>query len=220
MIFPNRERAGQLLGKQLKYFSTNPLILIALPRGGVPVGYEVAKILHIPLNILVVRKLGIPFHKEYGMGAVTEQKFYWVNRITQLEAGISDGELKKALELENREISKRVKLFRKGLPLIKVKGETVIVIDDGLATGVTARVACQYLRKQGAKTLILGIPVGSQSSIKKLSEIVDQVVCLETPHPFFAVSDHYQHFDQLTNHDVIGYLDRRNQEWEQELKTR
>lgn len=218
MIFLNRERAGKLLGKQLKYISTDSFILIALPRGGVPVGYEVSKILDVSLNVLVVRKLSIPSNKEYGIGAVTEQNFYWVDRVAQLKAGVSDVELERAIQLEHVEISRRVKLFRKGLPLIKVKGETVIVIDDGLARGVTARVACQYLRQQGAKVLILGVPVGSPSSIKNLSEIVDQVVCLEMPHPFLAVGNHYRSFKQLTDQGVISYLARRRQEWEQEMK--
>lgn len=218
MIFLNRERAGKLLGKQLKKFSTDSFILIALPRGGVPVGYEVSKILDIPLNVLVVRKLGVPFNKEYGIGAVTEQNFYWVDRVAQLEAGISDVELERAIQLENVEISKKVKLFRKGLPLIKVKGEKVIVIDDGLARGVTARVACQYLRQQGAETLILGVPVGSESSIKNLSNIVDRVVCLEIPHSFLAVGKHYCCFEQLTDQDVISYLARRREELEQKMK--
>lgn len=220
MIFQNREQAGKMLGEQLRYSSLEQPIIVGLPRGGIPVAYEVAKIFRTSLEVLIVRKISTLFNKEYGIGAITEENYFWIDRIAELETGVSEFELQNAIRLENFEVNKRIKLYRRGLPLIEVTGRTVIIVDDGLATGVTARVACEYLRQKGAKILIIAVPVGARFSVESLSEIADQVVCLNVPHPFYAVGNHYQDFQQLRDEDVLRYLDQRKEECEEEMKAK
>jgi predicted phosphoribosyltransferase/predicted alpha/beta-hydrolase family hydrolase len=206
MRFSNREEAGEKLAAVLKKMRFNDPIVIALPRGGLPVAAKVAEALHSPLDILIVRKIGAPDNPEYGIGAITEDGPYWLNQDAVTSLGITDEQLQEILNREMMELSSRVHRFRGNRPLTSVEEREVILVDDGLATGVTARVAIEYLKELGAGKIILAIPTCAKKSAQSLREIAHSVLCLEESDDFLSVGLWYEDFSQLSDDEVISIL--------------
>lgn len=211
--FKNREEAGRLLAEKLAEPSPqgaslredNPLVL-ALPRGGVPVAYEIAKRLGLAMEVLVVRKIGAPTHPEYGIGAMIEGGYAWVDPRAAARAGATPEQIDEIVARERQEIEARVQKYRDGRPLPPLRGRTVILVDDGLATGVTARVAARFVEGQGAKRVILAVPVCAQSSADVLRAEVERLVCLSEPEFFHSVGLHFEDFEPVPDDEVRRLL--------------
>lgn len=209
MMFEDRRDAGRQLAEELrKYKNANPVVL-ALPRGGVPVGYEVAAALEAPLDVIVARKIGAPFSPELAIGAVVDgDNPQTVLNEEVIEAyGVTkdylDGEVKREL----REIARRQETYRKGREPVPVEGATVIVVDDGIATGASMRAAVRGIRRKPIGRLILAVPVAPPSTIESFRAEVDDVVCLYAPEYFGAVGAFYEDFGQTTDGEVTALLD-------------
>jgi predicted phosphoribosyltransferase/pimeloyl-ACP methyl ester carboxylesterase len=206
--FANRRVAGQLLAAQLlKLKSCHPLVL-ALPRGGVPVGYEIAKKLDADLDLLLVRKIGAPHHPEFGIGAVVdgEQPKVSLNREVVDQLGVPSGYIHNEAHHQLREIERRREEYLGGRMQIPIGGRTVIVVDDGIATGSTVRAALRAIREKKPAKLVLAVPVGAPDSILSLQRECDEVICLVTPDPFYAVGANYEDFSQTTDKEVRELL--------------
>lgn len=210
MRLHDRQKAGQLLAERLRQLSfadaSSKAVVIALPRGGVPIAYEIARGLGIQMDVLVVRKVGAPQQPEYGIGAITENNHYWIDPQELISAAMFPSEVDNVLSRERLEVQRRIHQYRNDRPLTSVVGRTVIVVDDGLATGVTARVACAYLKKIGASRIILAVPVCAPGAGETLRREVDQFVCLLEPSSFFGVGQFYENFAQLSDDDVLSIL--------------
>lgn len=205
-IFLDRSEAGQILAKKLEQLRTERPVVVALPRGGVPVGLEIARQLDAPLEVVVVRKLGAPGNAEYGFGAIAEDGSYWINEDAAQSVGATGETLKEIVHRETVEIKRRVEIFKPAGSTLRVTGRTVILTDDGLATGVTAVAAARYLKNKGARKIILAVPVCAPDSARRLEAEVDEVICLERPENFYAVGAWYDDFAQLTDDEVLGIL--------------
>jgi putative phosphoribosyl transferase len=208
MFFRNRTDAGVQLADRLKAEHLKSPIIIALPRGGVPVAHEVSLALKAPMDMLMVRKLGAPGNPEYGFGAVTEEDFYWVDSETTQRLGITDLELKRKVVEKSREVRDWATRYRGGRPMADVSAKNVLLIDDGLATGVSAVVAAQYLRQLGAAEIILAVPVASPESVRAIRAHFDKVVCVHAPASFRSVGSWYHDFSEVTDREVARMLDR------------
>jgi putative phosphoribosyl transferase len=211
--FRDRIEAGQLLGRELAMRSINidNVIVLALPRGGVPVGYEVAKALGAPLDVFIVRKLGVPGHAELAMGAIASGGVRVLNHDVIDYARVTQQQIDAVAAREERELSRREAEYRGNRAPLDVRGRTVIIIDDGLATGSTMRAAVQALRAMEPKRVIVAVPVGAAQTCEELREIVDEIVCLRTPEPFEAVGLWYNDFTQTTDAKVHALLSRNPQ---------
>ena len=215
MTFANRKDAGQKLGARLlKYREYHPVVL-ALPRGGVPVAYEVAQALHAPLDVVVVRKLGAPGQPELGIGAVVDGDHpeSVLNEDVMSMLNVSDTYLRREMELELQEIHRRQERYRGGRPPVQIEGRTVIVVDDGIATGGSMRAALRGVRRAHPKRLVLAVPVAPPETIESMRSEADDVVCLSMPAYFHAVGQFYNDFTQTTDEEVIRLLDAA---WEQQ----
>jgi putative phosphoribosyl transferase len=206
--FEDRAHAGRRLGERLEQMGLIDAVVLGLPRGGVAVAFEVALALHAPLDVVVVRKLGVPFQPELAMGALGEGGTRVVNPRVVLEAGVSDAEIAAVEAAERAELERRTRRYRGGRSRVDLHGRTAIVVDDGIATGSTAEAACRVVRALGAARVILAVPVGPRESIARLHDVADVVVCLETPALFFAIGQYYKDFAQLTDEDVVALLDK------------
>ncbi len=211
MLFIDRVDAGRQLGEKLRGYGGTDVVVVGLPRGGVPVAYEVAAALGAPLDVIVVRKLGIPFQPELAMGAVGEGGVSIVSDWLVHEARVSEQELAAVEKRERDEVERRARQFRRGRPALPLAGRTVIVVDDGIATGSTAHAACQVARAQGARRVILAAPVGPDDVADRLGPDADEVICLQAPPLFFAVGQAYVDFTPTTDEQVIDLLDRAAQ---------
>jgi putative phosphoribosyl transferase len=183
-------------------------VVLGLPRGGVPVAFEVAETLDAPLDVIVVRKLGVPFQPELGMGAIGEDGVHIVNHELVQLAQVTDAQLADVERRERAELERRARRFRGGRPRIALAGKTAVVVDDGIATGSTARAACQVARAQGASRVVLAVPVAPPGWTERLEDDADELVCLETPEPFFAIGRWYADFTQTADEDVLECLER------------
>jgi len=212
MRFRDREEAGRMLAEQLREHVGEAPVVLALPRGGVAVGYEIARALDLPLDVMMVRKLGVPWHPELGMGAIAEGGAVYLNRDVLAEAELDAEELKKVITDEAREMERRVQRYRGGHPPTDVKGRTVILVDDGLATGGTARAAVRALRDFGAGRIILAVPVAASQTAEPLRDEVDVLVAVQEPSNLWAIGSWYEDFHQMTDEEVLVLLDqaRRN----------
>ncbi|GGN81416.1 phosphoribosyltransferase [Actinoplanes lobatus] len=208
MIFANRAEAGRALAGRLAQLlgaDRHPLVL-ALPRGGLPVAGPVAERLGGDLDIVVARKIGSPRYPEFGVGAIAEDGPPVYDPDNLRYAGVTEADLAGVLAAERAELARRIQLYRGGRPAPPVAGRTVIVVDDGLATGVTAHAALRWVREQGPGRLILAAPVCAPQARDALSAEADEVVCLSAPDPFYAVGRWYEDFEQLTDEDVGHFI--------------
>ncbi len=213
--FEDRREAGRrLAGKLARYRDERPVVF-ALPRGGVPVAYEVARALGAPLDVLVARKLGAPGQPEFGIGAIAPGGVRVLNERAVAMLGIPDDYLDRVAEQETKEMERRTRRFRGERPEPDVRGRTAILIDDGLATGVTARAAIKALRERGPARLVLAAPVCAAQTAEALAAEVDDLVCLETPPDLGAIGFWYRDFEQTTDGEVVELLERARREYEE-----
>jgi predicted phosphoribosyltransferase len=208
--FRNRTDAGRRLAEKLAAYANRPDVLVlALPRGGVPVGCEVARALGAPLDVFLVRKLGVPGYEELAMGAVATGGVRVLNDEIVRGLGISEHEIDAAAARELQELARRERLFRGDRPPPDVAGRTVILVDDGLATGATMRAAIHALRQQQPAGIVVAAPTASPDTSEALKAEADDVICAMTPEPFFAVGHWYEDFTQTTDGEVRELLARR-----------
>lgn len=206
MMFQDRRHAGQVLAQAIKASSDwVDAIVLGLPRGGVPVAFEVARELSLPLNVLVVRKLGVPGKEELAMGAIASGGTVVINQIVVHELGISLETIEEVAEQEKVEIDRRELAYRDGRPPARVEGRTVILIDDGLATGSSMMAAARSLRSR-ARQVIVAVPVAAESTCNELRSEVDQIICATIPQQFFAVGMFYRNFAPTTDEEVRALL--------------
>ena len=208
MSFRDRMDAGRRLGSRLGYLRGQDVVVVGLPRGGVPVAFEVARALQAPLDVLVVRKLGVPFQPELGMGAIGEGGVRVINPEVVEAAGVTGAEIARVEAAEQDVLERRVERFRGNRARVPLAGRTVVVVDDGIATGSTARAACLVARAEGAARVVLAAPVASPRTIEELRAEADEVVCLETPEWFVAIGEFYADFSQTPDAEVVSLLDR------------
>jgi putative phosphoribosyl transferase len=210
-VFRDRVEAGRRLGERLSYLRGESLVVVGLPRGGVPVAFEVAKGLGAPLDVIVVRKLGVPFQPELGMGAIGEDGARILNDEVVRMAGVSEDELAEVEARERIELERRARAFRADRPRVPLDGRTTVVVDDGIATGSTARAACQVARAHGASRVVLAVPVAPPGWTERFDHDADEYVCLDTPEPFFAIGQFYADFSQTSDDEVVDCLQRAEQ---------
>jgi predicted phosphoribosyltransferase len=206
MIFQDRRDAGRALVQAVaKLHDLGDAVVLGLPRGGVPVAYEVACALNLPLDIFIVRKLGVPGQEELAMGAIASGGTIVTNQSIVRELGISPEVIEAIAQRERLEIERREQAYRDGRPPIPVEGRTAIVVDDGLATGASMLAAARALRPR-VRRVIAAVPVASETTCKELSSEVDQILCAITPQPFFAIGMFYRDFTQTTDEEVRTLL--------------
>ncbi len=209
--FQDRREAGQVLAEQLEHYRGRPdLLVLALPRGGVAVGFEVAHALHSPLDVFVVRKLGHPGHEEFAMGAIASGGIQVMSPLTGMT--VSPEAIAEVVAREQAELARRERLYRGERPPLDLQGRTVIVVDDGLATGSTMLVAVLAIRQQHPARLVVAAPVGAAETCWTLRAQADEVVCAATPSPFGAVGLWYRDFPQASDDDVHALLDEARRE--------
>lgn len=212
-LFEDRRDAGRQLAKALAHYRASRLVVLALPRGGVPVGFEVAKALAATLDVLLVRKMGAPGHEELGLGAVVDGQDPQlvlnedVIRMVRPPAGYIEAEKKRQLA----EIERRRRQYVGDRPPTSAEGRTVIIVDDGIATGGTVKAAMRGVSQHRPARLVLAVPVAPADSLEELGAECDDIVCLATPEPFFAVGSHYQDFTQTDDEEVIRLLEEARQ---------
>lgn len=206
--FASRTQAGQILAKQVAELSFERPVVLALPRGGVPVALEVSRVLKAPMDLLLVRKVGVPWQPELAAAAVVdgERRDLVFNDEVMLMLGLNREEIERAAEKEISEIDRRRKLYLKGREPISVAGRTAIVVDDGIATGTTVKAALQALKKRNPKRLVLAVPVAPSGTIEELAAFVDDIICLQQPDPFIAIGLFYSDFHQVDDEEVIAML--------------
>lgn len=207
MTFQNREEAGRRLVEQLLHYRDRPAtLLLALPRGGVAVGYQLSLGLHLPLDVFIVRKLGAPDNPEYALGAIGETGTVYLNPEAKAAYRLSPADIKQLVQAEQHEIVRRQVLYRQTRRLPALTGRTVILVDDGIATGSTFLASAQSIRSLNPHRLIGAIPVGPMETIREVRAQVDELVVLATPDPFWAVGNHYVDFAQVSDREVVEYL--------------
>ncbi len=207
MLFRDRSDAGRLLATKLSAYANEPnLLVLALPRGGVPVAFEVAKALHAPLDIFIVRKLGVPGHEELAMGAIASGGVRVLNESVVRMLNIPDSVIEAVAAQELKELQRRERAYRNGHPAPNVRGCTIILIDDGLATGASMRAAAAALREQQPARIIVAVPTAAPETCEDFRKEVDDIVCAITPEPFYGVGMWYQDFSQTTDEEVKQLL--------------
>lgn len=205
MLYKDRHDAGRQLAKKLlKYKDENPLIL-ALPRGGVVVGYEIAKMLNAPLDVIVARKIGAPSQPELGIGAIAPNGIRILNGELIRTLGISESQIKEIIEKETMEMNRRTELYRGKLSPPDLFEKTVIIVDDGIATGISDKAAVLSLPQLEPQKIVLAVPVCPPDAVNKFGE-VDEFICLAQPPDFYAVGAHYENFEQVSDEEVINLL--------------
>lgn len=212
MIFTDRKEAGEKLAEKLSaYKNSRDTIIMALPRGGVVIGFEIAKDLHLPLDIVVPRKIGAPYNPELAIGAITEDgQGIFHQEIIEMY-GISPTYIAQEIEKEKKEAQRRLKLYRNNLPPTNLQGKTVLLVDDGIATAATIRAAIISVRVKQPSKIIVVTPVISPDSLEKIRKEVDEVIVLDAPYDFRAVGQFYKYFPQTTDEEVINLMKKLNQ---------
>jgi predicted phosphoribosyltransferase len=205
--FRDRVHAGRVLARALEDYKGKPnLLVLALPRGGVPVAFEVARELGAPLDVFVVRKLGMPGHEEYAIGAIASGGVRILNEEAIRGFGVTDAEIDAVTAEEQMELERRERRYRDGRPAPDVRGKTVILVDDGLATGSTMRAAVEALREEGPARLVVAVPTAAPETCEDIASLVDEMVCAMTPEPYYAVGLWYDDFGQTTDEEVHDLL--------------
>jgi putative phosphoribosyl transferase len=207
-MFRDRIEAGRRLAECLLHLEGQDVVVLGLPRGGVPVAHEVARFLGAPLDVIVVRKLGVPFQPELAMGAIGEEGVRIIDSDLVAVAGVSDEELAEVETKERAELERRARLYRGGHPRESLEGRVAVIVDDGIATGSTARAAAQVARRMGADRVVVATPVAPREVEARLRRDADEVVVVETPYPFYAIGQFYLDFSQTADAEVIAALDR------------
>lgn len=212
MFYQNRQEAGyQLAQKLIKYRNEHPII-IALPRGGVVIGYEVSKALKAPLDVIVPRKIGAPFNPEFGIGAIAPNNVRVLDNQSIKLIGISEFQIEEIIQKETQEMNRRIQLYRKNLAPLNLKDKTVIIVDDGIATGVSTRAAVLSVKHMNPKKIILAVPVCPPDAADKFRKEVDEFLTLQEPLDFYAVGAYYSNFSQTTDDEVIALLEKAKNE--------
>ena len=206
VLFTDRVDAGRQLARQLLYLRGRDVVVLGIPRGGVPVAFEVAAALDAPLDVIVVRKLGVPFQPEFAMGAIGEGGEELVDESVVALTGVTDAEVSAVEARERRTLDERVERLRPGRERLPLDGRTVVIVDDGVATGATARVACDVARRFGAETVILAVPVIAAETLAEMTG-ADDIVYLAAPETFWAVGQFYTDFSATTDDEVARLLD-------------
>lgn len=201
--FHDRREAGRVLAESLREFANDRSVLVlALPRGGVPVAYEIARALGLPLDVFIVRKLGVPGYEELAMGAIASGGVRVLNEDVVQRFGVSDQQIEQAADREQQEIERRELEYRGDHPPIDVHGKTIVLVDDGLATGATMRAGVEALAESGASRIVVAVPVGSIEAVERLGRAADAVVCPLQPVDFSAVGQWYEDFAQTSDEEV------------------
>lgn len=208
MLFTHRAEAGEKLAEALRHLKGEDPVVLGLPRGGVPVAYRVARALGAPLDVIVVRKLGVPHHRELGFGAIGEGGVRVISEDIVRGSRLGPQDIEAVEHAEEAELTRQATRFRGDRPRVPLDGRTVIVVDDGIATGATAAAACEVVRAQGAARVVLAVPVAPPDAVARLGSAADEVVCLATPHAFRAVGEWYQDFSQTADEEVVFLLAR------------
>ena len=207
--FRDRREAGRLLAARLSAYANRPdVVVLALPRGGVPVAAEVARALGAPLDVFVVRKLGVPGHEEFAFGAIATGGVRVLNEEVVRALQIPDRVIDAVAAREQEELARRERVYRGDRPPLDVRGRTVILVDDGLATGATMQAAIRALRQQQPARIVVAVPTASLETCDELKRVVDEVICATTPDPFYAVGLWYEDFSQTTDEEVRELLAR------------
>jgi putative phosphoribosyl transferase len=208
-MFRDRKDAGIRLAERLRqYADQEGVLVLALPRGGVTVGLEIATALHAPLDVLIVRKVGFPWQHELAAGAVSETGTIVLNQSLITMGNVSKEYLDAEVARQREEIDRRMRLYRRGRSIVALAGRTILLVDDGIATGATVKAAVQTLRKEGIRKLVVAVPVAPPASAAELTAMADEFVCLSTPEDFMAVGSFYLDFTQVTDEQVVDMLRR------------
>ena len=208
MRFRDRRDAGRHLAEEVRRadLGGGDVVVLGLPRGGVPVAFEIASVLRAPLDVIVVRKLGVPFQPELAMGAIGEGGVRVENRDVLQSAARSSFDLEAVETRERDELERRADQYRDGRPRLDLRGRSAVIVDDGIATGSTMRAACQVARALGAVRIVVAVPVASRQAAASLPNVCDQLLCVETPEPFYAVGEWYRDFSQTSDQQVVDLL--------------
>jgi predicted phosphoribosyltransferase len=208
MVFTDRDDAGRQLAARLRGLRGKPAVVLGLPRGGVPVAFQVARVLGVPLDVIIVRKLGVPYQPELAMGAVGEGGVRVINRRVVRSSGVSRNELAAVQAREQAAVQERAARYRARWPRQPLDGQVAVVVDDGIATGSTARAACQIARAHGAARVVLAVPVAPPGWQAEIGASADEKVCVAAPPGFFAIGLHYARFPQVADEEVMACLER------------
>jgi predicted phosphoribosyltransferase len=210
--FPNRSEAGRFLATKLsRYSGRDDVIALGLPRGGVPVAYEVASVLRVPLDVFIVRKLGVPGFEELAVGAIASGGVRVLNEDVMRALPNANEIVEAVTQRETAELERREQEYRNGRPAPEIRGRIVILIDDGLATGATMRAAVKALRERGAAKIVVAVPVGPPETCREFEDVADEVVCASAPEFFQAVGQYYEDFSQTSDEEVRNLLARAAQ---------
>ncbi len=208
MIFRNREEAGEQLASQLsEYANRDDVIVLGVPRGGVPIAFKIATALNLSLDVFVLRKLGVPGHEELAFGAIGSGGVRVLDMAVVKAIGLSNAAIEKVTQAEKTELLRRERIYRGARPRLELRGKTVILVDDGIATGSSLRAGVRALRQIQPAAIVIAAPVASQSAVNRLKGEVDDVVCVAVPEIFYGVGQFYGDFSQVTDEEVIKLLD-------------
>ena len=213
-VFADRRQAGRRLAQRLEHYRDDQPVVLALPRGGVVIGYEIARALNAPLDVIVARKVGVPGHRELGMGAIAPGGVRVIDDTTVRMLGITQAQIDRVVQEEAAEMERRLRMFRGNRAAPDLHDKTAIIVDDGLATGVTARAAIEWTHRQQPRRTVLAVPVSAPETVAALQVEVDDLVCVEMPENFVAVGFWYQDFDQTTDREVVDLLERAGREYQ------
>lgn len=207
-MFKDRKDAGIEISYKLEKFKDEDVIILMVPRGGVEVAYESIKRFNFKWDLIITRKIGIPYNKEVAIGAVDVDGYYFVDESRMRMLGITDDYIREEVSKQADEIKRRLREYRNTEKFPDVNGKTVIVIDDGIATGFTIIAAIKSIRNYGAKKIVLAVPVAPRDMLKQLEEITDEVICLYSPEEFYAVGMHYENFSQVSDEEVFEIINK------------